>query len=80
MSDDMENVIRVVFNSEKREGDEQDLHAMDLMDNYIRSFMNDPPTTDFQLGYLYCAVDLLKEMGGEDYTQLAHTYAKRMHE
>ena len=80
MTDDKDNVIRVVFNSEKREGDEQDLHAMDLMDNYIRSFMNDPPTTDFQLGYLYCAVDLLKEMGGEDYTQLAHTYAKRMHE
>lgn len=77
MSDE-ENVIRLVFNSEKRGRDEEDIHAMDLMEKYIFTFMNDPPTTEFQLGYLFCAIDLLHEMGGTDYSQLAHDYAKRM--
>lgn len=80
MTNDNEKVIRLVFNSEAKAGDEEDLHAMDLMEKYIHTFMDDPPSTDFQLGYLFCAIDLLREMGGQDYTYLGHTYAKRMTE
>jgi len=77
MSDD-ENVIRVVFNTQAKDGDAEDLRAMDLMEKYIHTFMDDPPDSEFQLGYLFCAIDLLAEMGGRDYSQLGHTYAKRM--
>lgn len=68
---DSENVIRLVFNTQTRERDEEDIHAMDLMERYIKTFFNDRPENSFQLGYLCALVDLYHEMGGENYTEFA---------
>lgn len=75
-----ENVIKLVFNAEKREEDKVDLTAISILEDTIQSYMKDPPSSDFQLGYLFCAVDLLNDLGGPDYGELAHYYMKRMRE
>jgi hypothetical protein len=53
---------------------------MEMIRKYIQSFIGDPPDTDFQLGYLFCAIDLYRELGGEDYSDLGHHYTKRLTE
>lgn len=73
-----DNVIKLVFNAEKREEDKVDLTAISILEDTIQSYMKDPPSTDFQLGYLFCAVDLLSDLGGPDYAELAHHYMERM--
>jgi hypothetical protein len=75
-----DNVIKLVFNAEKREEDKVDLTAISILEDTIQSYMKDPPSSDFQLGYLFCAVDLLNDLGGPDYGELAHYYMKRMRE
>jgi len=65
------NVIRVVFNADARSLDEREVSIMDALDTCVMSFMGDPPDTEFQLGYLWCAVEMLKDFGGADYTEFA---------
>lgn len=75
-----ENVIKLVFNAEKRQEDETDLRAMAVLENIIQSYVDRPVDNDYHLGYLFCAVDLLNDLGGPDYGELAHYYMKRMRE
>lgn len=70
------NVIYITFNSEERERDRQDLRAMEVIEDYIKSFEGDPPDTQFQLGYLFGLTDVLRDLGGKDYGEMAILFSR----
>lgn len=41
------------------------------VENSILSFVEDPPDTEFQSGYLFALCDILVELGGKDYGEFA---------
>lgn len=75
---DGENVIRVVFNADARSLDEREVGIMDALDKCVMGFIGDPPDTEFQLGYLWCAVQMLKDFGGDDYMEFAAQCSSRL--
>lgn len=70
------NIIQIIFNGNERKKDEEDLRAMELIEEYIESFRKNPPDTQFQLGYLFALVDLMRDLDGPDYGEMAISFAR----